>query len=46
MVRFVDAAAINAQLAGGNIVLLSNLGYSAGGELLNCNTCASFGPLA
>jgi amino-acid N-acetyltransferase len=37
-VRFVHAAAIHAQLATKNVVLLSNLGYSAAGELLNCNT--------
>jgi hypothetical protein len=37
-VRFIDAAAVTKQLSHGNIVLLSNLGYSAGGELLNCNT--------
>ena len=37
-VRFVHADAIQAQLATNNVVLLSNLGYSAGGELLNCNT--------
>lgn len=37
-VRFVHSSAIHAQLETKNVVLLSNLGYSAGGELLNCNT--------
>lgn len=37
-VRFVHSNAIQAQLKTKNVVLLSNLGYSAGGELLNCNT--------
>lgn len=37
-VRFVHAPAIRAQLDVGNVVLLSSLGYSASGELLNCNT--------
>lgn len=37
-VRFVHAPAIHAQLDVGNVVLLSSLGYSASGELLNCNT--------
>lgn len=37
-VRFVHAPAIHAQLDVGNVVLLSSLGYSANGELLNCNT--------
>lgn len=37
-VRFVHSQAIHAQLQTNNVVLLSNLGYSAGGELLNCNT--------
>lgn len=37
-VRFVMKDAIQDQLAGGNIVLLSNLGYTAAGEVLNCNT--------
>ena len=33
-VRFVDAPAIAQQLDNGCVVLLSNLGYSAGGALL------------
>jgi len=37
-VRHVDAEAISARLNGGDIVLLSNLGCSAAGELLNCQT--------
>ena len=34
-VRRVDATAIQAQLTGGSIVLLSSLGYSATGEIFN-----------
>ena len=37
-VRFVDKDAIQQQLDSNNLVLLSNLGYSTAGELLNCNT--------
>ena len=37
-VRFVQAEAINQQLQTGAIVLLTNIGVSANGELLNCNT--------
>ena len=37
-VRFVQHEAIHQQLDMGHIVLLSNLGYSASGEVLNCNT--------
>lgn len=37
-VRFVQAQAIHQQLDLGHLVLLSNLGYSASGEVLNCNT--------
>ncbi|KAG1670871.1 hypothetical protein FOA52_000373 [Chlamydomonas sp. UWO 241] len=36
-VRFVMADAIRQQLDCGNIVLLSHLGFSAGGEVLNCS---------
>lgn len=36
-VRFVQTDAIHRQLDAGNIVLLSNIGISASGELLNCN---------
>ncbi|KAI8462509.1 MAG: N-acetylglutamate synthase [Monoraphidium minutum] len=37
-VRFVVRDAIRRQLDNDNIVLLSNLGFTAGGEVLNCNT--------
>ena len=37
-VRFVQHEAIHQQLNLGHVVLLSNLGYSASGEVLNCNT--------
>ncbi|WIA13655.1 hypothetical protein OEZ85_007217 [Tetradesmus obliquus] len=37
-VRFVAVDAIRRQLDNENIVLLSNLGFTAGGEVLNCNT--------
>ncbi|KAL3139784.1 hypothetical protein ABBQ38_004086 [Trebouxia sp. C0009 RCD-2024] len=37
-VRFVQQEAIHQQLDLGHVVLLSNLGYSASGEVLNCNT--------
>jgi len=37
-VRFVQHEAIHQQLDLGHLVLLSNLGYSASGEVLNCNT--------
>lgn len=37
-VRFVIADAIKRQLEVDNIVLLSNVGFAAGGEVLNCNT--------
>lgn len=36
-VRFVQVEAISQQLAAGAIVLLTNIGLSASGELLNCN---------
>ena len=36
-VRFVQADAVRRQLDAGSVVLLSNLGYSAAGEVLNCN---------
>lgn len=36
-VRFVQRAAIEQQLAAGNMVLLTNIGVSSSGELLNCN---------
>lgn len=36
--RFVARDAIRRQLDNDNIVLLSNLGFTAGGEVLNCNT--------
>jgi amino-acid N-acetyltransferase len=36
-VRFVQTDAIKRQLDAGAIVLLNNLGYSAAGEVLNCN---------
>lgn len=38
VVRFVQANAVRYQLNAGNIVLLSNLGFSAAGEVLNCDT--------
>ncbi|KAL4539039.1 hypothetical protein Ndes2437A_g02018 [Nannochloris sp. 'desiccata'] len=38
VVRFVQRDAVKKQLDSGNIVLLSNLGYSAAGEVLNCDT--------
>lgn len=38
VVRFVQRDAVRRQLDSGNIVLLSNLGYSAAGEVLNCDT--------
>lgn len=37
-VRFCLHADIKRQLDGDNIVLLSNLGFTAAGEVLNCNT--------
>lgn len=37
VVRFVQVDAVRKQLDAGNIVLLSNLGYSAAGEVLNCD---------
>ena len=37
-VRHIDAEAIHARLSSGDIVLLSNLGNSAAGEVLNCQT--------
>ena len=36
-VRFVQSEPVTQQLDNGNIVLLSNLGYSASGEPLNCD---------
>ena len=36
-VRYVQRTAVQQQLAAGNIVLLTNVGVSAAGELLNCN---------
>ena len=36
-VRFVQMDAIRTQLDHDNIVLLTNLAYSAAGEVLNCN---------
>ncbi|KAK9810524.1 hypothetical protein WJX72_012135 [[Myrmecia] bisecta] len=36
-VRFVQVDAVKRQLDAGNVVLLSNLGYSAAGEVLNCD---------
>jgi amino-acid N-acetyltransferase len=38
VVRFVQRDAVQKQLDSGNVVLLSNLGYSAAGEVLNCDT--------
>lgn len=40
VVRYVETAAINRQLAAGYLVLLSNLGYSPAGEVLNCDVWA------
>lgn len=37
-VRFVARDAIRRQLDNDSIVLLSNLGFTAAGEVLNCNT--------
>ena len=37
-VRYVDADAINVRLDAGDVVVLSNLGNSAAGEVLNCVT--------
>ncbi|XVE82946.1 hypothetical protein DITRI_Ditri16bG0046000 [Diplodiscus trichospermus] len=37
-VKKVDVARMRERLDGGCIVLLSNLGYSSSGEVLNCNT--------
>lgn len=37
-VRFIARDAIRRQLDNDNIVLLSNLGFTAAGEVLNCNT--------
>jgi amino-acid N-acetyltransferase len=37
-VRFVDVDSISRQLQLNNVVVLSNLGYSAAGEVLNCHT--------
>ncbi|EFN52161.1 hypothetical protein CHLNCDRAFT_7287, partial [Chlorella variabilis] len=37
VVRFVQADPVRRQLSEGNVVLLSNLGYSAAGEVLNCD---------
>ena len=37
VVRFVQADAVRRQLSAGCVVLLSNLGYSAAGEVLNCD---------
>jgi len=37
-VRFVQEGAIQQQLDAGNIVLLTNVGVSGSGELLNCNS--------
>ena len=36
-VRFVQRTAIEQQLVAGNLVLLTNIGVSSSGELLNCN---------
>lgn len=36
-VRFIQSEAVEYQLQNGNVVLLSNLGYSASGEPLNCD---------
>eukprot|EP00887_Chlorella_sp_A99_P006828 scaffold2.g6828.t1 len=37
VVRFVQSDAIRRQLDGGAVVMLSNLGYSVAGEVLNCD---------
>ncbi|KAL4423548.1 hypothetical protein ABPG77_006571 [Micractinium sp. CCAP 211/92] len=37
VVRFVQSEAVRRQLGLGAVVLLSNLGYSAAGEVLNCD---------
>jgi amino-acid N-acetyltransferase len=37
-VRFVQREAVRQQLDAGNIVLLTNVGVTAGGDLLNCNS--------
>lgn len=37
VVRFVQTDAVRRQLASGCVVLLSNLGFSAAGEILNCD---------
>lgn len=37
MVRSIEVASVNRQLDAGYMVLLSNLGYSASGEVLNCD---------
>lgn len=37
-VRYVDAQAISEQLSLNNVVILSNLGYTASGDVLNCHT--------
>lgn len=37
-VRSIQSQAIKQQLDAGNIILLTNIGVSAGGELLNCNS--------
>ena len=36
-VRCVQRGAVEQQLAAGNLVLLTNIGVSSSGELLNCN---------
>ena len=36
-VRFVQRGAMEQQLAAGNLVMLTNIGVSSSGELLNCN---------
>ncbi|KAK9733395.1 hypothetical protein RND81_04G065400 [Saponaria officinalis] len=37
-VKKVDVAQVRERLGAGSIVLVSNLGYSSSGEVLNCNT--------
>eukprot|EP00976_Prorocentrum_cordatum_P020064 406756-Prorocentrum_minimum.AAC.1 len=37
-VRYVDTQSIRQQLNLNNVVVLSNLGYSSAGEVLNCHT--------
>lgn len=37
-VYILQTDAVRRQLDSGNVVLLSNLGYSAAGEVLNCDT--------